>query len=118
MLSLLLLGFILYFLWAKYNYLLVACPEADASAKCFHLEIHYHLFSLLSGLVNDRMNPAASLFRRLNIRDLVSRTPTYSASSGMYFVVLFHEASCHDLRQFSLKTAHISMVVTVVFQNR
>ncbi|XP_049353962.1 uncharacterized protein LOC125818518 isoform X1 [Solanum verrucosum] len=35
----------------------------------------------MSGLVNDKMNTATSLFRRLNIRDLVSRTPTYSAPS-------------------------------------
>ncbi|XP_009627763.1 uncharacterized protein LOC107828233 [Nicotiana tabacum] len=29
------------------------------------------------------MNPATSLFRRLNIRDLITRTPTYSGASDV-----------------------------------
>lgn len=54
----------------------------------------------MSGLVNDKMNTATSLFRRLNIKDLVSRTPTYSAPSGMYFIVLFHEALAFKIELF------------------
>lgn len=38
------------------------------------------------------MNAAASLFRRLNIRELVTGTPAYNTASGAYLVALFAKA--------------------------
>ncbi|KAJ8543757.1 hypothetical protein K7X08_025375 [Anisodus acutangulus] len=65
------------------NCLIITYAYHSPSAANVLLSVSFSGESSVPGSVNYRMNPATSLFRRLNIRDLVTGTPTYSAASDV-----------------------------------